>query len=326
MRPDTVCELSYDRATGTGPLQPGWQDGYYTYRDFAGFLAQLTPRLPWLPEEYARIAMECFEDLAGKNVIYAEVSFDAPVGAGGDDRRFWPILEALEEARRRAEERWPIRVNLIVGLQRRKLVEDAVCRVRLAALARERGIAIVGIDLHGDEAQNPPAAFAPAYSLARDLGLELRAHAGEALGPESVRDAVEILGVRRIAHGVRAVEDPALISRLRQGDVTLDMCPTSNVRTGVVADLRSHPLPLLHGLGIPVTVSSDDPLPFFTDIEREYRLLVDELGLSCDDLRVLTVNAARAAFLPEEDRGVLTALVDGAYRTAERALDAVTPL
>lgn len=326
MRPDTVCELSYDRAPGLAQLLPGWQHGYYTYRDFAGFMAQLTPRLPWFPEEYARIAAECFEDLVRMNVVYAEVSFNAPVGPDGDDRRFWPIVEALEGTRRRAEERWPIRVNLIVGLQRERSVDDAVFRVRLAGLARDRGVAIVGIDLHGDEEHFPPAPFAPAFSLARDLALGRRAHAGEATGPESVRDAIEFLGVQRIAHGVRAVESPSLVARLRRGDVTLDLCPTSNVRTGAIADLRSHPLPLLHGLGIPITVSSDDPLPFFTDIEREYRLLVDELGISCDDLRAITVNAAGAAFLPEEDRRVLTALIDGAYRTAERTLTGPIPL
>jgi len=320
MRPDTVAALTYNRSGWRDPLEPGWEHAYYTYRDFAGFMAQLTPRFPWLPEEYGRIAWECFEDLTRSCVVYAEVSFDAPVDVVGDESRFWPIVEALEEARRRAEHRWPIRINFILGLQRRMPVEVAMYRVELAAQARDKGIAVAGIDLHGDEEHYPPAPFAPAFHLARDLGLGLRAHAGEAAGPQSVWDAIGILGVRRIAHGVHAVEDPALIARLRRGDVTLEMCPTSNIRTGVIAELRSHPLPLLYGLGIPVTINSDDPLPFSTNIEREYRLLVDEFGFSCDDLRTVTTYAARAAFLSEGERQTLLTLIDGAYRTVERVL------
>lgn len=317
MRSDTVRGLSMERLGWSGDLEPGWEHSYYTYSDFAGFLAQLTPRFPARADEYARIAAECFEDLAAINVVYAEISIDAPAREVGDDSRFWPIVEALAEERRRAEASLPMRINFIMGLMRTLPVELAVYRVKLAAEARDRGMGVVGIDLHGDEVSGAPASFVPAYRLAEELGLGLRAHAGEAAGTQSIWDAIELLHARRIAHGVRAREDPSLLERLKQGDVTLEMCPTSNVRTAAVPDLASHPMHWYHEIGIPVTVNSDDPLPFFTDIQREYRLLQDELGFTRDELRQITLNAVRCAFLDEGERERLTALVDQAYRTDE---------
>jgi adenosine deaminase len=325
MRSQTVRELSVERMGWSGPLDEGWERAYYTYTDFGGFMQQLTPRFPAEPAEYARIAAECFEDLAAQNVAYAEVSFDVPVREVGQEGRFWPIMEALEEARRQAEARWPIRLNYIAAIQRSLPLDVGIRRVELAAQARDRGIGVVAIDLHGDEAGFPPAPFAPAFRLAADYGLGLRAHAGEAAGIDVIWDTINVLDVRRIAHGVRAPEDPALIERLMEGDITLELCPTSNVRTAAVRDLRSHPFPQLYSVGIPVTVNSDDPLPFFTDIGREYRLLVDEFGLSCDDLRKITVYAIQAAFLPETERAALIAMIEPAYESAGRPVTEPLP-
>jgi adenosine deaminase len=315
-----VRELSQERLGWNGPLEAGWEAGYYTYTDFAGFMSQLTPRFPVRPDEYRRVATECFEDLAARGVVYAEVSFDAPTRVVGDDTRFWPIVEALEESRRQAEARWPIRINYIVGLMRTLPVDVSVYRVQLAAEARDRGVGIVAVDLHGDEVDLPPHLFLPAMELALEQGLNRRAHAGEAMGPEYIWEAIDALGVKRIGHGVRAAEDPLLIERLQEGDVTLEMSPTSNVRTGIVPELQAHPIRRFFDLGIPVTVNSDDPLPFFTDIEREYRLLVDEFGFDRNDLREITLIAARAAFLSEDEKRTLITLVDGAYRVPERSV------
>lgn len=314
MRSDTVRRLSVERLGWSGDLPEGWERAYYTYTDFGGFMAQLTPRFPARPDEYARIARECFDDLAALGVVYAEVSFDAPTREVGDDSRFWPIVEALERERRSAEARWPLRANWILALMRTLPPEVAIWRTQLAIEARDRGVGIVGIDLHGDEPNGPPAPFEPAYRLAAEHGLGLRAHAGEAAGTKSIWDAIDILGAERIAHGVRATEDPRLMERLQRGDITLEMCVTSNVRTSCVPDFRAHPFRLFYELGIPVTINSDDPLPFFTDIEREYRLLVEEFGLTRDDLRRITLNAARAAFLPEAEKRTLMARIEGAYR------------
>lgn len=316
MRPGTVRELSRNRPGFNGALDDGWESSYYTFTDFAGFMAQLTPRAPWEPAEWARVAREVFEDQARLNVVYLEPSFDMPVREVGDDSRFWPIMDVLEEERRRAEALYDIRINYIAGIMRSFPPEVGLYRVELAAEARDRGYGIAGIDLHGDEMVGSVQAFVPAYRLAEDRGLGLRAHAGEALGPESVWNAMRYLGTRRIAHGVRSIEDPALIERLRRGDVTLEICPTSNVRTAVVRSIEEHPIRWLYDLSIPVTVSSDDPLPFFTDIEREYRLLVEILGFDLDDLRQINLYALNAAFLSDDERARFVARVNTAYDAA----------
>lgn len=316
-RPATVPALSIGRSDWLEPYDDGWEHRYFTFSDFDGFMRKLgTPRMPGTPQEYRRVALECFEDLARQNVVYAEVSFDLPTRAVGDDSRFWPVVEALEEARRLAERTWPIHLTYIAGLMRTLPPEVVEYRVQLAIAARERGIALLGVDLHGDERLGPASSFTRAYAMAADAGMGLRAHAGEAAGPESVRDALDLLRVHRIGHGIRSLEDQTLLDRLRQGAVTLDICPTSNVRTRAAPTIQAHPIRALYDLGVPVTVSSDDPLPFFTNIEREYRLLVDELGFTREDLRAITLQAARASFLPVGEQKTLSTLVEGAYRPA----------
>ena len=313
IRPETVRELSLERLGWTGPLLSGWEHQYYTYTDFPGFLAQLTPRFPGTPEEYYRIALECAEDLAAQEVLYTEISFDVPLRSLEDTARCGPILEALEAARRDAESRWPITIRYIAALMRTLPLEVALERVRRVIAARDAGMGIVGIDLHGDESSAPPAPFAPAFRLAAAAGLGLRAHAGEATGPESIWGAIDVLGATRIGHGVRAVEDDALLTRLERGDLLLELCPTSNVRTAIVASLAAHPIRTLYDRGIPVTVSSDDPLPFFTTIEREYRLLVEQFGFNREELKGMTLGALEASFLQPGERAALQELVLEGY-------------
>jgi adenosine deaminase len=316
MRSNTVREMSLARLGSEGPLGENWEDSYYTYTDFLGFMSQLTPRMPFRPDEYARIARECFEDQARLNVVYTEPSFDLPVREVGNDSRFWPIMEALEEERLRAQGRFPIRINYIAGLMRTLPPEVAEYRVRLAAEARDRGFGVVGVDLHGDEPAGAAEGFAPAFSLARELGLGRRAHAGEALGAESIWTAIDTLGTSRVAHGIKAIGDPALMERLRAGDITLEIAPTSNVRTAVVASIEAHPVRRLFDSGVPITVASDDPLPFFTNVEQEYRLIVETFDFTLEDLKQLNLNAARAAFLSEADREWLIALIESEYDAA----------
>lgn len=313
IRPETVRELSLERLGWSGPLPRGWEQRYYTYTDFASFMAQLTPRFPGTPEEYYRIALECAEDLAAQAVCYTELSFDVPVRSLEDTQRAGPILEALEAARREAERRWPITIRYIAALMRTLPLEVGLERVRQVLAAREAGMGIVGIDLHGDESTAPPAPFAPAFQLAAAAGLGLRAHAGEATGPESIWGAIDALHATRIGHGVRAVEDERLLERLERGDILLELCPTSNVRTAIVPSLAAHPIRILYERGIPVSVSSDDPLPFFTTIEREYRLLVEQFGFSRADLKRMTLGALDASFLPAATRLAVQEVVLDAY-------------
>jgi aminodeoxyfutalosine deaminase len=135
-------------------------------------------------------------------------------------------------------------------------------------------------------------------------------HAGEAAGPESVWDAIDHLGAERIGHGVRCLQDPELVAELRRRRIPLEVCPTSNVRTGVVADLAAHPLPRLIEEGLVVTLNSDDPPMFGTSLREEYHTVASVLGVSPAGLRDLARNAARTAFLPPAEAAGLVAAID----------------
>ena len=172
--------------------------------------------------------------------------------------------------------------------------------------ARDRGAAVVGVDLHGDEQTFPsPQPFVAAFRLAAQAGLGRQAHAGEGAGATSVWDCLHGLDVQRIAHGVRAVEDPALVAHLAQAGVVLDVCPTSNVRTGLAPSVAAHPIRALHEAGVRVTVSSDDPLPLATTVTEELAHLHRDLGFSLPDLGRFMVTAAAHSFQPTSVRATL---------------------
>ena len=226
------------------------------------------------------------------------------------------ILAAIEQARREVEACTSLRVRLILGFGRR--LDDAsalACQwVEQAVAARDRGAAVVGVDLHGDEQTFPsPQPFVAAFRLAAQAGLGRRAHAGEGAGATSVWDCLRQLDVQRIAHGVRAVEDPALIMHLAQAGVALDICPTSNVRTGMVPSVAAHPIRVLHEAGVRITVNSDDPLPFATTLTEELVHLHRDLGFSLSDLGRLMVTAAAHSFQPEPVRSILVRILQDAW-------------
>lgn len=302
VRLQTLRELAL-RSDPSSPVgDPAWAQSAFHYTDLSHFVS--TARSIWNawfrgPEDYERIACELFVDLADQNIRYAEVSFSASQRA----IPFEEMLAAINAARRRIVSERPIRVGLIAGLGRERGADVAAAFARKAADARHCGV--VGIDLHGDEATAPPEAFVEAFDIARSAGLGLRAHAGEGAGASSVWGAIRSLGISRIAHGVRAVEDPDLLVYLRDHPITLDVCPTSNVKLRVVPALSAHPIRRLFDLGIRVTVNSDDPLYFDTTISEEYRILTRHLGFTCDELKRITLNAVEGAFLSDEDRVAL---------------------
>ncbi|MDI7275638.1 MAG: adenosine deaminase family protein, partial [Anaerolineae bacterium] len=169
------------------------------------------------------------------------------------------------------------------------------------------GQAVVGFGLGGSEHRYPPHLFEAAFARARAAGLRSYPHAGELLGAESVWDALHLLRADRIAHGVRAIEDPMLVAELRARQIALDVCPTSNVCLHVYPDYASHPLRRLYDAGVRVTLNSDDPPLFNTDLVREYRVAAHHFGFGADDLCRLSLNAVHASFLPPEEKARLAA-------------------
>ena len=207
--------------------------------------------------------------------------------------------DGVEEAR----ERFGLEVRLTPDLTRGCTPEEAEECVRHAIPHRERGV--VGIGLGGLEAQYPPELYADAFRLARDGGLGSVPHAGEVVGPESIRGALQTLKADRIRHGIRALEDPAIVRELVERRIVLDVCPISNIRVGVVPRLEEHPLPRLLAAGIACSLSTDDPAMFGTDLTIEYAGVESVLGL-----------APRGFF----DAGVAGALCDDETRARLRAI------
>jgi len=261
----------------------------------------------YTPENIEEITYELLQEAAAHGLRYVEVR----VGGRRGFTLLGPrrMLEAMAAARARAEADAGIRTGFLITIVRERGPEEAGQRVRDALDCRD--CSVVGVDLAGDEENYPPALFSRALALARDGGLGITAHAGEFAGPSSVWTAIYQLGARRIGHGIRAVEDPTLMRYLREHDVTLEICPTSNVRLGLAPSLAAHPLRRLLGAGVPVTINSDDPLLLGTDLSREMENVARTLELTHDQLTGMMAAAARAAFLPVSDRAALERAVSG---------------
>jgi adenosine deaminase len=188
----------------------------------------------------------------------------------------------------------------MLAADRTRPPEDAVEQARIAAKYAGRGIVAFG--LANDEAPWPPEPFVQAFAIARDAGLLSTPHAGELAGPDSVRGAIDVLGADRIQHGVRAVEDPALIERIAAEEICLDVCPTSNVLLSVIPDLESHPLRRLLDAGVRCSVNADDPLLFGPGLLEEYELCRTQLQLTDDQLAQVARSSLLASGAPEQVR------------------------
>jgi len=243
-------------------------------------------------ENIEQITLELLAEAAAQRVRHVEVRVGGRRGfALLGTRR---MLEAMARARGRAEREQGITSGFLITLVRERGPEEAEQRVREAIACRDCGV--VGVDLAGDEQNYPPALFARAMDLAREAGLGITVHAGEFAGPASIWTAVYQLGARRLGHGIRAAEDPELLYRLRERGVTLELCPTSNLRLGLCDSMEALPIRQLMAAGVSVTVNSDDPVLLGTDISRELEIVARTFALTSDEVRALVDTASRAAF------------------------------
>ena len=272
----------------------------YRHRSFPDFLRNfaLMTRALRRPEDFALITSDLCRRLRRQRVAAAEVFF-SPVIFTRRGIPFLEMLDAMEEAAERERGRGgPVIAWLLDGVRQwgpAGMEENLRC----ACLGRGR---ILGIGMGGDERSVPAEAFAQLFSEARRMGFRTVAHAGEFDGPSSVWKAVEVLGAERIGHGIRACEDPLLLKMLRRRRIPLEVCPTSNLRTGVVRKWREHPLPRLVQAGLRVTVNSDDPALFRTSLAMEFRALERRMGLRKVAVRAIREEAVRASFLPRSEK------------------------
>jgi len=241
----------------------------YEYRDFEHFIQVwiLTTNALRTAEDFRQVVVDYAAEAAAHGAVYVEGIFSPAErvarGVGWDE-----IFSGYCDGAQEAEELHGVTVRLTPDIYRGARMEAAESVVRHSAAHRERGV--VGVGLGGLEAQFPPEPYAPVFELAKAEGLGSVPHAGEVVGPESIRGALDALRADRIRHGIRAVEDQALVAELAERKIVLDISPVSNVRTGAVASLAEHPLPRLVEAGVLCSISTDDPAMFDTDLTRDY--------------------------------------------------------
>jgi len=246
-----------------------------------------------------RIAFEAVEDLAADHVRLAELRFSPgflcePHGLDWDE-----AMAAIARGAERASARFDVVVGLIAIASRNYGLESAERTAEFAWRHRDR---LVAFDLAGNEQTHPPSLYTDVVAGLEGSGLHLTTHYGEAGGAEFPREAVEALDSERLGHGVSVAEDPSVIALVRERGVTLEMCPTSNRRTGAVDDLAEHPARRLLDQDVSVTINTDNPGLFAVDLTNELEVCVERLGFSDDDLRRVTSNAIDASFVDDRTK------------------------
>jgi len=270
-------------------------DGAYQYRDFLQFLDvyEKATKPFQSPDDYALLTAIVLGEAAEAGVVYLE-SFLSPDFCGGRDLGAWrEYLQAMREAAFAAEGLGITMRGIVTAIRH---FGPEAARETATCAAETVGDFVTGFGLAGDENAHHPSDFAFAFDMAREAGLRLTAHAGEWGGPQAIRDTIEHLKVARIGHGVRAIEDPALVSELADKGIVLEVCPGSNVALGVTPSWDAHPIARLRDAGVKVTVSTDDPPFFHTDMVREYDELNRAFGWDEADFKALNTVALDAAF------------------------------
>ncbi|MFQ5575696.1 MAG: adenosine deaminase [Anaerolineae bacterium] len=284
------------------PDTPEWWADEFRFENFDFFkqaIALCYKHILTGLDRYRQAAGTVFDGLAGQNVRYVEISFSVDWATAQE----LAINDVAAAIKRAAPSSMAVRV--FGGLSREEPpTNNSLLDAVLGAANLD------GLDLHGDETVQGPAPFADIFAQARQNGLMTKAHAGELVGPRSVADTLDLLRVTRIEHGTTAVHDAALMARLADEAITLDMCPWSNVRLRVVNRLADHPILEFHRRGIPVTINTDDPTLFGTSLTHELLSLVSQLRFSLADLAAVQANAFRAAAIPAATRAGLLAEID----------------
>jgi len=280
-------------------------DDRFAWSDFPSFLRAYDAASAAIrkPIDLRDLVYDYLADCAREGAIYVEffASLDHAAASGMD---YAAMLEGMTIGIDDAARDFDIVARIVVVCLRHLGPDRASAVVR--RIKETPHAHVVGFGMAGDETRYHPKDFAPAFRLARDLGLGCTAHAGEVAGPESVKAALDHLPLTRIGHGVRAIEDARLVDEIARKDIALEVCPGSNLSLGVFPDARSHPLRRLIDAGCRVTLNSDDPPFFDTSIGREYRRAAQDFGLDRKTLLGLTRNAVQSCFA---DTGMKTALI-----------------
>ena len=301
MRPTTLAEL----ASAAGVEVPTVR-GFGSFTAFADMYVAACDVLR-SDDDLRRLVDEMVDDAAADGAVWVEPSIYLPhhrERLGTDEH----VLEVLIDAAARASARTGVGVGWMVASDRTVDPSDAVDQAKIAA--RYAGRTVVGFGLANDEARWPPEPFTEAFAIARDAGLLSTPHAGELAGPSSIIGALDALGADRIQHGVRAIEDPALVERLAASGVCLDVCPSSNILLSVFPSFADHPLPALLDAGVRCSVNADDPLLFGPDLLDEYEICRTELALSDHALATIARSSIECSGAPPDLKAAALVGVD----------------
>lgn len=252
------------------------------------------------PEIISRITREAIEDAAADNVRYLELRFTPVALSRAQDFPLAQVMDWVIEGTQQAEKDFGIITRLIVSVNRHESVPLATHVSYLAIERLEAGV--VGLDLAGNEADFSAEPFSNIFHNAREKGLHITAHAGEWGESKNVTQAINEMGAERIGHGIRVLEFPDAVDLALEWSTVFEVCVTSNHQSGVVPSVKDHPLPEMLAKGLDATINTDDPSISQIDLSNEYRLAVEELGLTLNQLRETVLTAAQAAFLPHHER------------------------
>lgn len=308
--PEFIRQLAHEKSLDISGIFD--EDGGYVYRDFDHFLNVYETACTTLtgPEEFYRLTRAVLEQSARHGVVYTE-AFISPDFCGGGDLVAWrDYLAAMQTAAQECEAAHGITLRGIATCIRHMGPEQAKSTARCAA--ETVGDFVTGFGMGGAEMMYRPGDFSYAFDMAREAGLRLTSHAGEWGGPDMVADTITDLRVERVGHGINAVKDPTLIEQIAERGIVLEVCPGSNVFLQAVPSWETHPIRILRDAGVKVTVSTDDPPFFKTDMTQEYEGLNRTFGWDVADFRELNEVALDAAFCDDVTKEKIAKLLEPA--------------
>ncbi|MWA13948.1 adenosine deaminase [Streptomyces sp. BA2] len=309
--PRIVSALSARHPDSKVPTDVEALADFFTFTDFAHFVQVYLSVVDLVrtADDVRLLTYEVARDMARQNIRYAELTVTpySSVRRGIDDRAF---MDAIEDARKAAEDELGVVLRWCFDIPGEAGLESAEETVRLATTDKLRPDGLVSFGLGGPEIGVPRPQFKPYFDRAIAAGLHSVPHAGETTGPGTIWDALTDLRAERIGHGTSAAQDPKLLAHLAEHRIPLEVCPTSNIATRAVATLDEHPIKQFVAAGVPVTINSDDPPMFGTDLNNEYAVAARLLDLDERGIAALAKNAVDASFLDPAGKAKIVAEID----------------